>query len=102
MSKRRSIRVIINRELRRVPLDWQHPRYESGQFIPLFDRHYYTQAELEELLKEGKTLEEIEADLMPDFSHVPQEQLGLCVYETTSEGTPCRPRQMMLALAQIS
>jgi hypothetical protein len=28
---------------------------------------------------------------MPDFSLVAEEDLGICVYETTSEGTPISP-----------
>ena len=28
---------------------------------------------------------------MPDFSAVPADRLGLCVYETTTEGTPMTP-----------
>jgi len=28
---------------------------------------------------------------MPDFSAVPADRLGLCVYETTTKGTPMTP-----------
>jgi len=28
-------RVWLNREIRRVPLDWQHPQNEDGSSIPL-------------------------------------------------------------------
>ena len=28
---------------------------------------------------------------MPDFSDVPEDQMGVCMYETTSEGCPISP-----------
>jgi hypothetical protein len=83
--------ALINREIRRVPLDWQHPKYESGQLIPLFRHDYYSQEERATMVKAGQTLQEIASQCMPDFSHLPEEQLGLCVYETTSEGLPVSP-----------
>ncbi len=91
-NKAKTIHAIINREIRRVPLDWQHPTDERGEPIPLQSRdHWYSDAELEELYAEGHSLEEIESWHMPDFSAVPEDQLGLCVYETTTEGTPMTP-----------
>lgn len=30
----------MGREIRRVPMDWEHPKDERGYFIPLFDRDY--------------------------------------------------------------
>jgi hypothetical protein len=89
--KKPAFRFIVNREIRRVPLDWQHPRLENGQYIPLFPAGSYSESEIYSLLGEGKTLQEIASWQMPDFSNVPAEQLGLCVYETTSEGLPISP-----------
>lgn len=84
--------ILLNREIRTVPLDWQHPRHESGKYIPLQDRRLaYTQAELAELVNQGHSLTEIEGWFMPDFSALDKEHLGLCVYETTTEGTPLTP-----------
>lgn len=88
---RTSIRMIINRELRRVPLDWEHPKDEQGRHIPLCPSGYYTPEDIAKLVAEGHSPEEIVSWCMPDFSHLPEEQLGLCVYETTSEGCPMSP-----------
>lgn len=74
-----------------MPLAWQHPRDRRGAYIPLQNRRYLTQEAIEEELAEGRSREEIEAAYMPDFSHVPAEQLGIQAYETTSEGTPISP-----------
>lgn len=62
-----SIKFIVNREVRIVSLDWQHPKDKQGRLVPLF-------------------LED-----MPATAGLPANRLGLIVYETTSEGTPCSP-----------
>src|SRR3990167_10363366 len=85
------VSFISNRGLRQIPLNWEHPRDERGSYIPLQDRELaYTEEEIEEGLADGwlKSRQEAEDMLMPDFSNVPQEQMGICAYETTSEGTP--------------
>lgn len=86
--KRPQFRFIVNREIRRVPLDWEHPRDEHGEPIPLLKRDHYTAADIRELIQEGRRLEEIEGWLMPDFSGTPEKRMGICAYETTSEGLP--------------
>jgi hypothetical protein len=68
----------VNREVRRVPLDWQHPLDKSGRPIPLLAH------------EPGATIEDSDSQ-MPYFSTVPSEQMGICAYETTSEGTPLSP-----------
>src|SRR5215213_3463065 len=84
--------MLVNREIRTVPLDWQHPTDTSGQPIPLLSLEQAdTPEELQELLAEGQSLEEITSRYMPDFSMVPDGQPGICVYETTTEGTPLTP-----------
>lgn len=57
------VRFLANREVRRVPHGWQHPRDERGRFTPLLPGQMPADA--------GAT------DLM--------------AYETTSEGTPISP-----------
>jgi hypothetical protein len=59
--------------------------------VPLYQRRSLTPEFVQELLAEGQSLEQIERSYMPDFSNVPEEQLGLCVYETTTEGLPISP-----------
>jgi len=95
----------MSREVRRVPVGWSHPieanpywreqeasRLRRGRpesrlhgpterFVPLHDRdilRYY---------EEGEELPE-EDTLMPDFH---AQELGWCLYESVSEGTPVTP-----------
>lgn len=88
----------MSREVRRVPLGWQHPMEWAPQWDvpsqrvmmklvpkPLFERRI-----LEIVLAEGGTPEP-EDCYMPDFSDVPDDEMGVCMYETTSEGTPISP-----------
>ena len=89
--KKAQFGFIINREIRRVPLDWEHPRDERGEPIPLYSRGSLTPELVQELLAEGDSLERIESQYMPDFSAVPEQELGLQAYETTSEGLPISP-----------
>jgi hypothetical protein len=69
-------------------LEWEHPKDESGHFIPLSSRDT---ARFAELTQDGWSPEEILTEFMPDFSTVPKKQMGLAVYETTTEGTPLSP-----------
>src|SRR5438105_2666411 len=85
------VAFFVNRAIRRVPLTWQHPTDRNGQFIPLLSSANYTDEQIADLVSDGRTYEEVEAGPMPDFSAVPEDQMGLCVYETTSEGTPVSP-----------
>jgi hypothetical protein len=92
MQTKKTPYMIVNREVRNIPLDWQHPIDTSGQPIPLLSlEHLYTPKELQELLAAGQRLADITSRYMPDFSALPDAQLGLCVYETTTEGTPLTP-----------
>lgn len=88
-----------HRGIRRVPLNWQHPKDDEGQFIPLFDtreagRGNYTLSDLEWMIKEDGTVspdEDIKSWFLPTFKDVPAEEMGVCLYETTTEGTPLTP-----------
>jgi hypothetical protein len=87
--KKPAFRFIVNREIRRVPLDWEHPRDERGAYIPLHECP--DPEELDELRGQGLTRDEFTENFMPDFSQVPERELGLQAYETTSEGLPISP-----------
>ena len=52
----------MGREIRRLPLDWQHPTDENGDYIPQY---------------------------LPVWTD--DTELGYCLYENVSEGTPCSP-----------
>lgn len=93
----------MGREIRRVPLDWLHPRRENGSFRPVHNRTY------EDRMKEWyadkaeyeanpdpdcPTFEE--CDPLPDPTSYRTEWdsdavLGYCFYETVSAGTPLSP-----------
>jgi hypothetical protein len=104
----------MGREIRRVPLGWDHPKDHRGQYLPLYDKDYDTAAG-EWLTALGKwesgedpdrTEYEAESgerryywewsDSPPDRESYRQKwpdgaEMGLCVYETVSEGTPISP-----------
>src|SRR5690348_11686015 len=91
-KKKSVVFVAANRELRAVPFTWKHPVDATGEPVPLQSRAFlYSEREIAELVEEGRTREELEAEFMPDFAGVPAEQLGVAVYESTSEGTPLTP-----------
>lgn len=93
----------MGREVRRVPPDWQHPKYEGWEgrqgFKPLYDGNDYQEAhdEFLEKLNKGGLQAAIdcyggapdEADYMPRWA--PEQRTHLMMYETTSEGTPISP-----------
>lgn len=85
----------ISIELRRVPLDWEHPKKSkySSVFKPLFEHESLSEESIEEFMEEdpGFTREEASGRFMPDFSNVSEEQMGICAYETISDGTPISP-----------
>ncbi len=95
-KERAEIRFSSSRTLRKVPLKWEHPRNEQGGFVPLYDRKtypHYTEEEIQKGLKDGwiKSREGLEARFAPDFSGVSDEEMGICAYEETTEGTPISP-----------
>jgi hypothetical protein len=89
---RQRIVLAANHELRFVPLTWQHPVDETGAPVPLGSREFMeTEDELQELLAQGYTRDELTCGYMPDIATVPAHELGVAVYETTTEGTPITP-----------
>jgi hypothetical protein len=87
---------IANREVRRVPLNWQHPLDERGFPVPLYEFSSFSEdlvAKYNEDSPAGKiyTREEILGFHMPDFSEIPADEMGICAYEKTTEGTPISP-----------
>ena len=107
----------MGREVRRVPADWQHPKNEDGNYIPLHGRSYSNEvAEWDESRdqwekgfrrdyvtngwkpKGGDDLgsyedwdgpRPVEANYMPDWPD--DQRTHLQMYEDTSEGTPISP-----------
>lgn len=109
----------MGREIRRVPPNWQHPRYSKdtaryerhvGEYMPMHDEDYETAARKWidgfDLWRQGKHPSQSgkyaseskyywEYDTPPDEdSHRPkftEEPTWYQVYETVSEGTPVTP-----------
>lgn len=80
----------MGREVRRVPADWQHPRYSAddaphdkavGRFKPLNDGYADTAARFMEMATEE--------EYMPDWPEA--DRTHFMMYEDTSEGTPISP-----------
>lgn len=103
-----------SREIRRVPMDWQHPKREDGSgYQPMLDIAYVDalkewekrkaeweedKAQQAEALSRGITEFEEWDSNSPDpayyrssWTDEQMENLGYCYYETTSEGTPLSP-----------
>jgi hypothetical protein len=88
-----------NLELRQVPLAWEHPTDERGQYVPLLSRRAfeelegatYSDEDLAVMHAEGFDPLNPEAASMPDFSEVPPEEMGWRVYHTVNEGEPATP-----------
>ncbi len=52
------IGIAANRDLRRVPLSWQHPTDETGDYRPLADRDLMAaETDLEQPVAEGQMRE---------------------------------------------
>ena len=77
----------MSREIRRVSLDWEHPRNSRG-FVPLFDGW------AEAMESFGKDPKDWDGEApnpekyMPDFG---ERATAYQVYESVSEGTPISP-----------
>lgn len=91
----------MGREIRRVPVGWEHPKDQRGNFVPLVDvRTGDKQAETW-----ADYLAYFEAEWPEDFRELDvanrrgvympcwpaDEATGWCVYENVSEGTPVSP-----------
>lgn len=101
----------MSREIRRVPKTWQHPvewvdvPVWSGdvpsrpemRYRPMFPHEKYAEHLADyhaDRLTYPEDIDEEPPDptrYAPDFSEVPEEEMGYCLYETTSEGTPKTP-----------
>jgi len=82
----------MGREVRMVPPDWQHPKDEQGNYIPMFKHFPYCEEEIDEGLCEGWLNGDpphYNVDVMPDWDDT--ERTHYMMYENTSEGTPISP-----------
>ena len=82
----------MGREVRMVPKNWEHPKDEKGNYIPMHTEFPYEQSEVEEGLRDGWLCGEpphYDVDVMPDFK--PEEKTHYQMYETCTEGTPISP-----------
>lgn len=97
--------MMLSREVRRVPLDFEHPRNSRGDFQPVYDEFYVPKVRAwlagwdhwqtsPDPRAEGETFEDWHGDGPdPDYYHLGADwpegaELGICMYETVTEGTP--------------
>ena len=92
----------MSREIRKVVKGWKHPKYESGEYKPMYDKDFDTA--LQEWLEEYKLWkidpdsQQIEDDIgaPPDPEYYrpkwkEKDMVYFQVYETVSEGSPVTP-----------
>ncbi len=89
----------MGREVRRVPMNWHHPRDERGDYIPLREGYSSRLADwsAERRLWAGDTVSFVAyygecpdaMDYMPEWSG--EEAVGWQMYEDVTEGTPVSP-----------
>ena len=87
------------REVRRVPMTWEHPYHRCGltgkdQYVPLFKNSFREQCEQygREYIQHGKVAGQKrtrESDHMPDWAE--SEKTAFQMYETETAGTPLSP-----------
>lgn len=85
----------MGREVRMVPVDWEHPQDERGNYEPLYDGY---EKAVERFAKDIESMGLMEAleenDGGPrysDYMHPEGERTHYMMYEDTSEGTPISP-----------
>jgi hypothetical protein len=101
----------MGREIRKVPVGWEHPKRtewnREKDFHPLYDRPYRLAAEewIKDFLEwqNGDDPKKAEYPYYWDYGRTPpdkeyyrpewadEEMNGFCLYETVSEGTPVSP-----------
>lgn len=82
----------MSREVRRVPASWEHPKKETGHYIPLNEHFPYSQEEIEGELRAGHLKNDppnYGCKVMPQWSDA--ERTHYQMYESVTEGTPISP-----------
>ncbi|MEH6575658.1 MAG: hypothetical protein V7731_01145 [Amphritea sp.] len=75
----------MGREVRRVSANWQHPKDEQGNYIPLLDDYYWAARDW----LEGEGDQPQTDNYMPYWHNYQRTHYQM--YEVTSEGTPISP-----------
>jgi hypothetical protein len=85
------VSAIANREVRRVPRGWRHPRDARGRYLPLHRADFFfgmSETERDEIDESYRALPAYrDGFLMPE----PRGAAEIVAYETTTEGTPASP-----------
>lgn len=82
----------MSREVRRVPVNWEHPKDEKGHFVPLSSSFPYNEEEIQEGLRDGWLKDgppHYGCDVMPEWPEAGRTHYQM--YESTTEGTPISP-----------
>ncbi len=81
-----------NREVRRIPAGWQHPKDGQGRFIPLHAADYLQRMSADECAEVVESYRRVPLYAGRDYVMTAVEgQAEIMAYETTTEGTPCSP-----------
>lgn len=90
----------MGREIRRVPMGWEHPRNRRGEYQPIHNETFKQALanHIKELQEWMTNVDKFDIEDMspPDPAYYrpewPQDAImGYCVYEAVSEGTPTSP-----------
>jgi hypothetical protein len=86
------VEIIVSREVRRVPANWQHPKNPDGTFVRLCSADRISDlmnAYIEEGWPSDIANSKASRDCMPTWSAA--EATHFMLYESISEGTPLTP-----------
>lgn len=78
----------MGREVRRVPKDWEHPKYANGRFIPLSEGYREDFGFWLQVPEEHEEMPNM-LDYMPEWPE--SQKTHLMPYENVSDGTPKSP-----------
>ena len=86
----------MGREVRKIAPNWEHPKSDDGNYLPLYEGYREDAADFMELANDKGLQEAVDYmscpdkdDYMPDWEE--GEKTQLVMYETTTEGTPISP-----------
>lgn len=85
----------MGREVRMVPVDWEHPQDERGKYKPLYDGYGKAVERFAKDIESMGLMEALEENdggpRYSDYMHPEGERTHYMMYEDTSEGTPISP-----------
>lgn len=65
--------------------------FDDEILVDIHDENHLQEILIQKIEEEIESEHLVEDDFMPSFEDIPEDQLGYCLYETVSEGTPVTP-----------